>query len=97
MRESCWRRYVTRLEGCLGLPGGQKQETGPGTSIKRLSTELEIDRNTGIELVRNARVSVSINFEFSRKAFDTGPGRSTSLTGQPSPLKTLSPPKQEQG
>jgi len=39
------------------VPVWQKQKTGPGISIKRLSTELEIDRNTGFELVRDAKVN----------------------------------------
>jgi hypothetical protein len=38
-------------------PVWQKQKTGPGISIKRISTELEIDRNTGFELVRDAKVN----------------------------------------
>lgn len=38
------------------IPMWQKQKTGPATSMKRLSTELEIDRNAGIELVHNAKV-----------------------------------------
>jgi hypothetical protein len=37
------------------IPMWQKQKTGPATSMKRLSTELEIDRNAGIELVHNAK------------------------------------------
>jgi hypothetical protein len=46
------------------VPVWQKQKTGAGISIKRLSTELEIDRNTGFELLRDAKVNSLLMFLF---------------------------------